>query len=76
MSHDFLDIFYGNDEATNFGAMLFRLIAKADPMNLAAIERGFPKHVSLYRWWMQTPTPPNPDVVKAMANSIEKGAQS
>jgi len=43
------DILGGNDDW--FSAQLIRLIAKADPVNLALIRLGFPDHVEAWESW-------------------------
>ena len=44
---DFFD-----SDATNFRAILFRLIRKADADNLRKLAKGFPSEVEVYRVWM------------------------
>lgn len=40
---------------TNFNAQLFRLMSKADPVNLARLSVGFPTEVEVYAEWHNTP---------------------
>jgi hypothetical protein len=53
MAIDFLNVFYHQYNVTNFGALLFLLIAKADAENRASLEKGFPKEVALYNLWIK-----------------------
>lgn len=71
MGVDFLDVFYGDRQLTNFGAMLFQLIAKADERNIQRIRIGFPRQVSLYEWWMSLPEPATPEEIGAKAKELE-----
>lgn len=70
LAHDFLNVFYGENDATNFSVLLFRLIAKADIYNLRRIEKGFPEHVLIYQWWINTPVPPSPKEVENEIDAI------
>lgn len=42
-------------EINNFSALLFMLIAKADPANLALLTSVYPEHVKIYMDWMASP---------------------
>jgi len=46
---DFFD-----SDATNFKALLFRMIQKADADNLRKLEKGFPVEVEAYKVWMNS----------------------
>jgi hypothetical protein len=69
--HDFYDVFCGYDQATNFGAQLFRLIAKADFENRERLREIFPSHVELYEKWQTSAEKPNKSVVMNWAEEIE-----
>ena len=71
METDFLDVFYGSGNYTNFGAALFQLIKKADPENLEKLSRGFPLEVELYRWWLSQADEPTEDQVVKKVREIE-----
>lgn len=71
MADDFIDTFYGDREFTNFGAQLFRLIAKADAGNRARLNYAFPAHIQLYEWWMGTNEPPPVVEVRSYAEFLE-----
>lgn len=49
---DFENVFIFHNNADNFDAQVFRLIAKADEQNIKRMRVGFPLHVALYQWWM------------------------
>lgn len=44
------------DPATNFTAMLFLMMQRADPSNLAALARGFPHEYEVFRAWLTSPS--------------------
>ena len=46
-SLDLENVVYGNENATNFHALLFRLLLKADNHNLELLRKGFPNAVSM-----------------------------
>lgn len=70
MAEDFINIFYGEDDFTNFGAQLLRLIGKADRENLERLKKSFPAEVELYEWWMEQTNPPVPEEVNKKAEEI------
>lgn len=72
MHIDFINVFYGRDNATNFTAQLFRLIAKADAQNKGRLRLGFPVEVSLYEWWTACQTLPSIDEVHAQVDQLIK----
>lgn len=76
MGHDFIDIFYGENDATNFTAQLFRLIAKADYPNQHRLRGAFPKEVELYEWWMRRPMRPAPSQVMEKAEKLESAREA
>lgn len=43
-----------DQEKSNFSALLYTLIAKADNANLARLEKGFPEFVAAFREWHET----------------------
>jgi hypothetical protein len=45
------------NEFDNFGALLFLMIAKADPENRAKLRLGFPEHVKMWEDWYNNPHP-------------------
>lgn len=57
MADDFINVFYRRNDFTNFGAQLFRLIAKADEDNRRLLKKSFPAEVELYSWWSNQPNP-------------------
>lgn len=71
MADDFIDVFYGENQFTNFTAMLFRLIQKADMGNKARLKKSFPAEVDLYDWWMTREALPPVDAVRDQADIIE-----
>jgi hypothetical protein len=49
---DVLHLYYHKHNPTScFSDYLFTLIAKADPMNLHRIAKGFPEYVAVYVAW-------------------------
>ena len=48
---DLARVIAGDKEASNFGAMLCRLILKADEHNLSQLRKGFPNAVKLVEEW-------------------------
>ncbi len=44
----------GKKDATNFGAILLRLILKADLHNLALLRKAFPNAVKVAEHWRET----------------------
>ena len=71
MGDDFIDVFYGEGQFTNFGAMLFRLIAKADLPNLNRLRKSYPTETTLYDWWMMCEAPPPIEDVRKKADEID-----
>ena len=42
-------------EINNFSAMVFMLVAKADPVNREKLKREWPEHVAMYEAWVTGP---------------------
>lgn len=72
MGEDFIDVFYRSGKFTNFGAILFHLIAKADGINFEKLRFSFPKHIELYEWWFIQPSRPSESNVLEKAMELEK----
>jgi hypothetical protein len=70
MIHDFINVFYNGDDADNFGAMLFRLIRKADADNRALLKKAFPQEVMLFEWWRTQDDAPSREEVEEMVKII------
>lgn len=70
VAEDFLDVFYGKNEFTNFGAMLLRLIAKADSSNRYKLRALYPTETYLYEWWMNQTEQPTSEQVETKAKEI------
>ena len=45
---------FNDSSATNFRALLFRMIQKADADNLRKLAKGFPVEVEAYKVWMNS----------------------
>lgn len=69
---DFYNVFYETNDATNFTADLFRLMAKADWHDLVRLTVGFPKEGSLYLWWVAQRTPPPYEEIRRYLMSLEQ----
>jgi hypothetical protein len=71
---DFEVVFYNHDlSRDNFTAQLFRLIAKADALNLYKLSLGYPNEVKLYRTWMQTrPMPAREELPAFVAKTFSE----
>lgn len=47
------------NEINNFSALVFLLIAKADPQNIEKLRLAFPDHVRMYEEWQAGPASEN-----------------
>lgn len=68
---DFMHSLNQSESADNFGKKLFDLVLKADPENLGRLEKGFPAHVALVRWWRVQPVEPAEREIQAKADWLE-----
>lgn len=58
----------GRDENSNFHAILYRLIWKADSINLERIRKAFPLEVAAYEAWKASPEQKFPEFVEIVEN--------
>lgn len=70
--NDFINVFYGDDDATNFNSQLLRLIAHADFENRQRLGEVFPDQVEIYEWYHSFDRQPDIKLVEKKVKEFDE----